>query len=102
MIYAFTGVPLFIFIAWFVVEQRVTWLVKSYVKHHVSQIVKLEDEIDTISEQVETIDQNIQEISEDVETISEDVEAISEDVNDIGQTPKIDIKEDIDVRIIKQ
>lgn len=79
MIYAITGVPLFIFMAWFVVEQRITGLVKTYVKHHTTQILKLESQVDEITENVETITENIEEISENVEQIDQNVEQIQEE-----------------------
>lgn len=72
MIFALTGAPLFIFIAWFMVQQRVTWLVKSYVKYHTSQMLKLKNEVDEITEDVEQITEDVEEITEDVEEMHED------------------------------
>jgi hypothetical protein len=73
MIFALTGAPLFIFIGWYLVEQRITWLVKAYVKHHTSQMLRLEDEVEKISENVGEITQEVGQITEDVEVISENV-----------------------------
>lgn len=66
MIFALTWAPLFIFIAWFMVQQRITWLVKAYVKYHTSQMLKLKNEVDEISEDVEQITEEVEEITENV------------------------------------
>ncbi len=72
MLYAITGVPLFIFMAWFVVEQRLTWLVTAYVKHHTAQMLRLETQVDELTEWVEQITENVEQITENVEQIAEE------------------------------
>lgn len=71
--------------AWFIVEQRISWLVKAYVKHHTSQIMKLETELDLITENVEDIQENVEDITENVEDITENVEEMQENVNNITE-----------------
>lgn len=79
MVYAITGVPLFIFMAWFVVEQRLTWLVTAYVKHHTTQMLRLETQVDELTEWVEQITENVEQITENVEQITENVEQTGEE-----------------------
>lgn len=69
IIYALTWIPLFVFLWWFIVEQRITTLVKAHIKQHAHQIWKIETEITEINEEVEEISEEVEEISEDIEKI---------------------------------
>jgi voltage-gated potassium channel len=73
IVYAVTGVPLFIFMAGFIVEQRLSGLVKAYVKHHSNEIHELENQVSDISDDVEDISDDVEEISEDIEKITQDM-----------------------------
>lgn len=69
IIYALTWIPLFVFLWWFIVEQRITTLVKAHIKQHAHQIWKIETEITEINEEVEEISEEVEEIGEDIEKI---------------------------------
>lgn len=85
MVYALTGAPLFIFLAWFMVEHRITGLVKTYVKHHTHEIMKLETELDIINENVEQINENMDEITNNVDEITENVDEMTENMDEITE-----------------
>lgn len=69
IIYALMWIPLFVFLGWYIVEQRITTLVKGHIKNHSHQIWKIESEIVEINEEVEVISEEVEEIGEDIQKI---------------------------------
>jgi voltage-gated potassium channel len=69
IIYALTWIPLFVFLWWFIVEQRITTLVKAHIKQHTHQMWKIETEIVEINEEVEEINEEVEEIGENIAKI---------------------------------
>ena len=73
ILYAMMGIPLFVFIGWYIVEHRITAFVKDHIKQQSKHIGKIESEIDDIGDEVDDISESIENIHEKVNEIDHEL-----------------------------
>jgi len=73
ILYAMMGIPLFVFIGGYIVEHRITALVKDHIKQQSKHIGKIESEIDDIGDEVDDINESIEDIHEKVNEIDHEL-----------------------------